>query len=118
MQVSLSLKKRSEAQHMQPRYLYTTNGMEDLDQMPNPKRKPEEPKPKRKKVVRRKRKATSHTVNRRVASAPSNPKKELPRSSVSQPRDHLGRFARKTGEILWGITKGTAMTIVGTVKTA
>jgi hypothetical protein len=84
--------------------------------------KAEAPKAKpKKKVVRRKRKSSSAGVkatSRQTAQMPATPKKELPRSSVSQPRDHLGRFARKTGAVLWGMAKGTARAVVGGVKTA
>lgn len=88
--------------------------MEDLQ--PNPhKPAPDKLKsaPKRKKVVRR-RKATT----KQQATMPVRSKKELPRSSVSQPRDHLGRFARKTGAVLWGVAKGTARAVVGTARVA
>jgi hypothetical protein len=97
--------------------------MEDL--FPNPNYKPpESAKSKKKKVVRQKRKATTETrsiatrSNQQVAKTPARPKKEIPRSAVSQPRDHLGRFARKTGAVLWGVAKGTVSAVAGGVKTA
>lgn len=62
--------------------------MPDLE--PNPKYVPPVEKKLKKKVVRKRKKRTTPA-----------PKRELPCSSVSQPRDHLGRFASKA----WGVTK-------------
>ena len=90
--------------------------MPDLE--PNPKHKqPQAPKAKR--VIRKKREATTARVtSRQQAKTPVNPKKELPRSSASQPRDHLGRFASTAGAVLWGAAKGTARVVAGGVKVA
>lgn len=108
------------------------------DLVPNPNYKPsaeqEQPKPK-KKVVRRKRKPSATGANTPKASQPqtkapersgvvvpppptSGPKRPLPRSSVSQPRDHMGRFASKAGQVLWGAAKGTVSAIGSGIKTA
>jgi len=43
------------------------------------------------------------------------PVKSLP-PMAGQPRDHLGRFARKAGAVLWGATKATGRVIKATVK--
>ena len=40
-------------------------------------------------------------------------KKPLP---IEQPRDRLGRFARKTGQVLWAGAKATGKAIKGTAK--
>jgi hypothetical protein len=95
-----------------------TPRMPDLS--PNPNYVPPEQRQPKKKVIRRKRKTTtSRSSNRQTAkTATARPKKELPRSSVSQPRDQWGRFARKAGTVIWGAAKGTAQAIAGGVKTA
>lgn len=62
-----------------------------------------EPAPKKKQVVRRRKKSTKAKTPARTTTpvpAPVTPKKPIPASSV-QPRDHLGRFASKA----WGVTK-------------
>jgi hypothetical protein len=106
----------------QEKQAQTPTRMPDLEPNPNYKPDPEPkaaPKSKKKKVIRRKRKTTTTTSrNQRTAKTPPRPKKELPRSSVSQPRDHLGRFARKTGEVLWGAAKGTVGLVAGGVQAA
>jgi hypothetical protein len=82
------------------------------------------PSQSKKKVIRHKTTTGSKRAkspmqsSQKLARAPTKPKKELPRSSVSQPRDHLGRFASKAGAVLWGAAKGTVNVVAGGVKTA
>jgi len=66
----------------------------------------------------RKQPAKRKTTRSQKVSTPK-PKKSLPPVRLlgeEQPRDHLGRFARKTGAVLWGATKATGRAIKGTAK--
>lgn len=70
--------------------------MEDLAPVQRDLINQPDPKPAKKKVVRRKRKSKRTTAK----STATTPKKPIPASSA-QPRDHLGRFASQA----WGVTK-------------
>ena len=56
------------------------------------------------------------TTTRRKTATSKRPVKPLPPLQGDQPRDALGRFARKTGQVLWGAAKATGRAIVGTAK--
>lgn len=57
----------------------------------------------------RKRRSSSST-------AKSKTKRPVKPSPKQQPRDTLGRFARKTGQVLWAGVKATGRAVVGTAK--
>ena len=64
------------------------------------------------------RETTTRATKKQTARAGSRPVKKLPpmRASGEQPRDRLGRFARKTGAVLWGAAKGTVKAVKSTAK--
>jgi hypothetical protein len=60
------------------------------------------------------------TVTRsKTAKTTARPKKSLPpmRTPGEQPRDSFGRFARKTGAVIWGAAKGTVKAVGKAHKT-
>lgn len=98
--------------------------MEDLPVKPQPAPKPAAPAKRRTARPPTARQTTesrrkTRTSNARVPKAVKRPVKPLPpMRGEAQPRDHLGRFARKVGAGLWGAAKGTGRAIAGTVKGA
>lgn len=60
------------------------------------------------------------TATRKRRSSSTSPKSKTKRpvkpSPKQQPRDTLGRFARKTGQVLWAGVKATGRAVVGTAK--
>jgi hypothetical protein len=88
--------------------------MEDLPMKPRSaptvKRKPASsasPSPRRRSTATRNQ--TAKTASRPVKPLP-------PMKSTEQPRDSLGRFARKTGAVLWSGAKATGRAIRGTAR--
>lgn len=66
------------------------------------------------KAARARYKATMRQERINARSKKSLPPVRLP--GEEQPRDSLGRFARKTGAVLWGAAKGAGRAVVGTAK--
>lgn len=62
-------------------------------------------------------KGTATRKRRSSSTSPKSKTKPVKPSPKQQPRDPLGRFARKTGQVLWGAAKGTVKAVKGTVKT-
>jgi hypothetical protein len=64
------------------------------------------------------RQTTARATKKQAARVGSRPVKKLPpmRTPGEQPRDSFGRFARKTGAVLWGAAKGTVKAVKGTAK--
>ena len=62
------------------------------------------------------RRRSTSTTRSKTARVGSKPVKPLPPMHGDQPRDALGRFARKTGQVLWGAAKATGKAVVGTAK--
>lgn len=56
------------------------------------------------------------TVAKRKSPVKRKPKPLPTLQGGEQPRDRLGRFARKTGQVLWGAAKVTGKAIKGTAK--
>ncbi len=89
--------------------------MEDLP-MKSPTSKPTVRKKRTVKRPPTAREMTMKATRKQTAKAGSRPVKKLPPMRLpgeEQPRDALGRFARKTGTFLWG---ATGKVIVGTAK--
>ncbi len=55
----------------------------------------------------------STTTRAKTAKSGTRPVKPMPQE---QPRDSLGRFARKTGQVLWAGVKTAGRAVVGTAK--
>lgn len=66
------------------------------------------------------RETTTRATKKQTAHAGNRPVKKLPpmRTPGEQPRDSFGRFARKTGAVLWGAAKGTVKAVKSTAKAA
>ena len=63
------------------------------------------------------RKADAETKVKQSAQKRKSPVKKPPSPmKTEQPRDHLGRFARKAGAVIWGAAKGTVKAVKGTSK--
>lgn len=65
-------------------------------------------------------KRKSPTRQAQTVKASARPKRQFPPVRLpgeEQPRDRFGRFARKTGAVLWSATKATGRAVAGTVKT-
>jgi hypothetical protein len=62
-------------------------------------------------------KAPKRTVRKPRTVGKKKPAPNPPCKGEQQPRDRLGRFARKTGHILWAGAKAAGSAVVGTAKT-